>query len=342
VYTSAAGDRWASGFIPDVNGDGFYDVIVRAAPDHGSSGLYCVSGKDGTQIWSNPSVSRGGVSVGDVTGDGVADFAVANCCYDDTFYILSGADGNIVPGWPKSFGSFDLMGVKRIPGTHDMIVAAQGSADGGIRRYQATDGALVWPSSSTYNDNTIPGLIPTPTGYYVLSGWRHQGKVICLDAATGNKVWDDVPAAGADDPGIVIPDRDGDGFSDLLIMNNGSVALYSTATGTKISDLTALTDVVDLALLPAGIIDSDNDGVPDGDDLCPDTPAGDIVNADGCSIAQLVPCIRPTCNCVWKNHGQYVSAVAAAAEEFLNDGLITEAQKDTVIRVAAKSRCGRK
>ena len=33
--------------------------------------------------------------------------------------------------------------------------------------------------------------------------------------------------------------------------------------------------------------DTDNDGVPDDDDICPDTPAGDAVDANGCSDAQL-------------------------------------------------------
>lgn len=35
-----------------------------------------------------------------------------------------------------------------------------------------------------------------------------------------------------------------------------------------------------------GPTDSDNDGVNDGDDLCPNTPAGDSVDADGCTINQ--------------------------------------------------------
>jgi len=33
--------------------------------------------------------------------------------------------------------------------------------------------------------------------------------------------------------------------------------------------------------------DQDGDGVPDSSDLCPDTPAGEPVNADGCSASQL-------------------------------------------------------
>jgi len=82
--------------------------------------------------------------------------------------------------------------------------------------------------------------------------------------------------------------------------------------------------------------DSDGDGVSDEQDQCPNTPAGSIVDARGCSIAQLV-----TCDGQWKNHGQYVSAVAKMCEQFLSAGLITEDQKDAIVEAAAGSNCGK-
>ena len=98
---------------------------------------------------------------------------------------------------------------------------------------------------------------------------------------------------------------------------------------------------------PAGILivptpDSDGDGVPNGDDACPGTPPGAIVDFDGCSIDQLVPCAGPAAGGVWKNHGKYVSSVAKAAQDFLNAGLITEDQKDQIVGAAAESKCGKK
>ena len=39
--------------------------------------------------------------------------------------------------------------------------------------------------------------------------------------------------------------------------------------------------------------DSDHDGVPDYLDQCPDTPAGEVVDTNGCSLAQLCPCVGP-------------------------------------------------
>ena len=82
--------------------------------------------------------------------------------------------------------------------------------------------------------------------------------------------------------------------------------------------------------------DADGDGVGDAADACPHTAAGEAVNADGCSIAQLVPCSGP-----WKNHGRYVSTVVRAAKQFLAAGLITKAEKAAIVRQAAESDCGK-
>ncbi len=84
--------------------------------------------------------------------------------------------------------------------------------------------------------------------------------------------------------------------------------------------------------------DLDGDGVIDIDDECLDTPGGEIVDPDnGCSINDLCPCEGG-----WKNHGKYVSCVAKSAENFLYQGLITEAEKDAIVSEAAHTSCGKK
>jgi Concanavalin A-like lectin/glucanases superfamily len=88
--------------------------------------------------------------------------------------------------------------------------------------------------------------------------------------------------------------------------------------------------------------DSDGDGIPDALDQCPNTLPGSIVNANGCSIAQLVPCAGPRSGGKWKTHGDYVSAIANAANQFLAAGLITQAQKDGIVTQAGASTCGGK
>jgi hypothetical protein len=91
-----------------------------------------------------------------------------------------------------------------------------------------------------------------------------------------------------------------------------------------------------------GETDEDGDGVGDSVDHCPGTPAGAIVDADGCSIDQLAPCAGPASGGRWKNHGQYVSAVAGAVGEFLAQGLISIQEAEEIVTQAAESRCGRK
>jgi hypothetical protein len=90
----------------------------------------------------------------------------------------------------------------------------------------------------------------------------------------------------------------------------------------------------------SGETDADGDGVADSLDLCPGTPAGAIVDAHGCSIDQIAPCSGPASGGIWKNHGQYVSSVAQAAEAFLAQGLISAEQAEEIVAQAAQSNCG--
>jgi len=92
----------------------------------------------------------------------------------------------------------------------------------------------------------------------------------------------------------------------------------------------------------SGETDADADGVADSLDLCPGTPAGAIVDAEGCSIDQIAPCSGPASGGTWKNHGQYVSSVAHAAEAFAAQGLISPEQAGAIVAHAARSACGKK
>jgi len=100
--------------------------------------------------------------------------------------------------------------------------------------------------------------------------------------------------------------------------------------------------VMDDFIYSEPLADSDNDGVPDAFDNCPDTGAGEVVDASGCSIAQLVPCDGPLTGGKWKNHGEYVSATAHVATDFLEQGLITHAERAAIVAEAAQSNCGKK
>jgi hypothetical protein len=59
-------------------------------------------------------------------------------------------------------------------------------------------------------------------------------------------------------------------------------------------------------------------------------------------VDQLCPCAGPGSGQRWKNHGDYVSCVAKAAEAFLAADLITEEQKQAIVEAAVQSNCGKK
>ena len=88
--------------------------------------------------------------------------------------------------------------------------------------------------------------------------------------------------------------------------------------------------------------DQDFDGVPDSADACANTPPCSFVDNSGCSIDQLAPCSGPASGGTWKNHGQYVAAVAQAVESFLAQGVIDQEQADAIVSAAGQSPCGSK
>jgi hypothetical protein len=82
--------------------------------------------------------------------------------------------------------------------------------------------------------------------------------------------------------------------------------------------------------------DDDNDGIDDGQDLCPNTVLVTVVDATGCSIDQLCPCEED-----WRSHGKYVSCVDKTAKKFAKSRLITNKEKAVLVRQADWSDCGR-
>jgi hypothetical protein len=91
----------------------------------------------------------------------------------------------------------------------------------------------------------------------------------------------------------------------------------------------------------SGELDADGDGVPDESDQCSATPANSVVNAQGCSLDQLVPCAGPAAGGTWTNHGQYVSTFTQTVNQFVAQGLISRKEKGHLTSQAARSNCGK-
>ena len=95
-------------------------------------------------------------------------------------------------------------------------------------------------------------------------------------------------------------------------------------------------------LTVVAFLDIDNDGVPDGQDQCPGTAPGEVVDHRGCSVSDYVPCAGPAGGGTWRSHGQYIGAVTAVADAFLDAGLMTEEERDSMVAEAVHSDCGKR
>ncbi|UCE84894.1 MAG: hypothetical protein JSU66_11095 [Deltaproteobacteria bacterium] len=72
------------------------------------------------------------------------------------------------------------------------------------------------------------------------------------------------------------------------------------------------------------------------------TPLGEIVNPDGCSIWDLAPREHALSGAVWKSHGVSVKNLTHTARDFLDAGLLSEAEKAAVVSSGAATDCGEK
>src|SRR5437899_11112217 len=83
--------------------------------------------------------------------------------------------------------------------------------------------------------------------------------------------------------------------------------------------------------------DADCDGVLDAFDLCPTTPALELVATSGCS---LCPCEGPASGGAWASHTAYVNCVTAVANPLYLAGPLSKPRKAAVPTHAPQSTRG--
>ena len=99
---------------------------------------------------------------------------------------------------------------------------------------------------------------------------------------------DNIPVGDAPTEMAITPDG-----AFVYVANSGSVSVIDTATN-QVIDVDPTTPALDnipvgsfpviVAITP--LLDSDDDGIPDAVDNCPGTPAGETVDANGCTQEQ--------------------------------------------------------
>jgi hypothetical protein len=260
-----------------------------------------------------------------------------------------GVGGSIVTGW---FAGTSTFGAGE---PNETVLTEAGGNDIFLARYDA-DGALLWAARAGGPSENRPGGISSDgAGGSIVIGWfagtstfgAGEPNETVLTEAGGN----DIFLARYDADGALLwATRGGgqnaefgfgvtkDSAGGILITGVFSGQATFGAGEQKETTLTG-TGGYEILLARYGDvnIDADGDDVPDDADQCPATPENEAVDASGCAINQL--CL---CDGNWKNHGQYVSCVANASEEFLAAGLISQSDKDATISAAAGSSCGEK
>jgi len=270
---------------------------------------------NGNKLWDRSFGGSGGDVIGgiELTPDG--GFLLVGTS-------VSPADGN------KTIGNFDTNGatadgwVIRVDSAGNKLweMALGGTADDSLTTVKRTsDGGFIIGGGS---DSPISGNKTSP--YHGGNGLDYW--VVRLDAA-GNKLWDQT-FGGSDFEYFGDVNQTADGG---YLLGGGSMSLVD---GNKTEPSFGFADFWVLKLQPE--IDQDCDGVPDIQDLCPNTDTGVIVDSAGCSIPQIAPCEGP-----WRSHGDYLEAVGSAVLEFRRAHLISPDEARAILRDAAKSDCGK-
>lgn len=304
-----------------------------------TASLAAVSVFDTSRVIDNAANLRGDMSTG---GCNVNSASGLSAAVTSEVYILGGS----LTGFISSGGGFGCTASNTASG-----LRAQGSSMVSVSGGTFT-GSI---SSGGFIDNFASGLSAAGNSIVSVSGGTFMGIV----SSGGGGV---LRAQGLSATGNSLVSVSGGSFTargassnlGLLVLDNARVTLFgndfnfpfgpiSPSTGTITGTLQS-GESIDFSFFQSrsgqiilSSFDTDDDGVLDGFDSCPGTPAREVVNTEGCAIAQLCPCDNP-----WKNHAAYVSCVAHTAEDFVTEDLITEAEKDAIVSEAGQSSCGKK
>ena len=83
--------------------------------------------------------------------------------------------------------------------------------------------------------------------------------------------------------------------------------------------------------------DTDGDGVADSLDQCPDTPTGDLVDTNGCSVC---PCDGTADGNAWTSHQAYIACVVGEVKTRRAASTMMGRAARAAIKTAKRSSCG--
>jgi len=289
------------GAFGDVDGDSDLDIVIGCAAIAGCQNRLLIN--DGTGVFADETLLRMPsmidtspeieLGISDVDGDGDLDIVVANGAgsgqKQNRILINNGAGyfteetSTRLPLMTDATFDIDLGDVDG-DGDLDAIVANNGEQN---RLLINVNGAGVFadqtatrlPSETWSSREADFGDVDGDGDLDVIvANMNNQQNHLLINDGTG--VFTDDTAArlpiDADTSyDIEFGDVDGDGDLDAIVANNGQNRLYINMCGS--------------CATPGGggVLDTDSDGVNNDIDLCPGTPAGEPVDANGCSSSQL-------------------------------------------------------
>ncbi len=269
--------------LGDVNGDGTPDLAatdnwLAAGTAVGGGWTRVYSGQDGSLIWeiqdAAPSVSELKVKgLGDLNGDGLADFAVGN-------YL-----GEIAGGISQT---------------------------GAVTVYSGADASVIWQAAGlgtweyfggmlhSYGDYDGDGLTDLLVGATGASG--NSGSITLLAGADGSVIQTYLGNSSFSGFGTAVAspgDLDGDGYGDLVIglpnydnltwwaYDIGRIEVVSGQTGALLYAMDGVYDYEQLGAALAELDDMTGDGVPDFAATYGDAPLGSVRFFSGANGAQF-------------------------------------------------------
>ena len=244
---------------PDLNGDGFDDILVFIRLEGDSFyNLYALN-HDGTLIWSKSEFypryitydSANIRSLGDMSWyylfydeneDGTMD--IIGHFSNESMGILDGKTGNTLwVGEPYGSQNFPIALLEDFTGDgKPEIVMRKGTYDFGV--LNSGDKTMIWTNTYPGVLNCGPHIAPIPDvsgdGIWdIVTGANYRDEIECWSGADGSKIWTSIDIGYDSWDEAVCPDQNGDGYFDVLVTPQngapiGDFKLLSGANGQQI------------------------------------------------------------------------------------------------------------
>ena len=163
---------------------------------------------------------------------------------------------------------------------------------------------------------------------------------------------DSIRANGVQPLSVESGDFDGDARQEMRVLFDQqamSATLPRSGRGrivlSGLLSVLAFEGLAQIEVIPAPVLDLDQDGVADDVDKCPDTMMDSIVDARGCAIQQYCSCDdKKRHGHESKSHGHnndYRKCIAKTAKKFQRAGLIDKNQRKQAVKDARRKDCAK-